>query len=511
MDDSDSDGSTMDSIQARKKLKATRTKVKRMQSRLVRFLADCSPDQLDKVLLEQFQLQVVHWQKSYDDHSAQLQAVEEDVNLMESDEANYALFDKEVIATIRDCSLLLSLKRVHCSIQRLEASITSLNDIWMGKPEADYSSVSIELTKYTDFLKGLLEDSWIDEGHPLRGQATEACNRANSLKVKMKGDLHKDDKPSLKPFTNTSGYKRAPLHVPTFSGELKEWHTFWNAFRIAIHDAKDLEDSIKLSYLKESMKDKGLQRTLGRFTDDKDAYSKAVKELHNRFDKPKLMHRLYLKNITSLSPVKANQSELASFADTLQESLDGLTRLKQTDASFILTSLASDFLPDKIRMSWEEFTESNRDVAPITDFIEFIRRKTDNPLFADKASGSGHQGSGSQDKRPQKSFKSKGSAHLTVSQPAAPPAPPPSHQYSGQQGHSQSGGSRSSSHKSRGSSHSSAGQLVHCVQNPLRFFLSCIQAVLCGQKKGTCELTIIMSVVSEARAWLRSMQRHFYL
>ena len=68
---------------------------------------------------------------------------------------------------------------------------------------------------------------------------------------------------------------------------MKEWHTFWTAFKLAIHNATDLDPEIKLSYLKEAMKDKTLQRTLSRFSEGPASYELAVKELEARFDKPK--------------------------------------------------------------------------------------------------------------------------------------------------------------------------------------------------------------------------------
>ena len=195
------------------------------------------------------------------------------------------------------------------------------------------------------------------------------------------------------------------------------------------------------------MKDKALQRTLGRFTDGPDAYGLAVKELEARYDKPKQMHRLYLKNISTLSQAKASQTELTSLADTIQESYDGLKRLGQTGLESILTSLTSEFLPDKVRLAWEDSTEDSRAVAPITQMLEFIRKKSDNPLYLEKSRGSGHQGSGHPEKKASHFGKVKGSAHVTSSQ-SAPSAPPPSSNSAGQQS---SGGGRNSSHRGRGS------------------------------------------------------------
>ena len=104
--------------------------------------------------------------------------------------------------------------------------------------------------------------------------------------------------------------------------------------------------------------------------------------------------------MTTLAPVKATQTDLTAFADTVQEALDGLKRLKQVDLESVLTSLCSECLPEKVRLAWEDSTEACRTVAPVTELLEFVRRKADNPLYMDRSRGSSHQEKGGyQEKR----------------------------------------------------------------------------------------------------------------
>ena len=97
------------------------------------------------------------------------------------------------------------------------------------------------------------------------------------------------------------------------------------------------------------------------------------------------MHRMYLHSVTNMSPVKTSQASLTEYADTLRESFDGLIRLKQTETQFVLTSLAVGYLLDKIRMAWEEKTEASKTVSSVEELITFVRRKADNPLYAEKS------------------------------------------------------------------------------------------------------------------------------
>ena len=439
----DSEAIALDSVHTRRKLNTLSINIRRMSKKLKRIVADNLHELQDLDLLEVEKLELLTLKTEYKNNSAQLANMEEDAHLKEADEEAYQAMDENITAALMSCGLLLSWKRVQSAAQMLDNSVTSLNNLWTRDPDAQYSSLVTEMSRDCKTLQIMVETSRIDKGDPLRDQAREICARADGLRIKLGGTHTSEDKSSVKKGSHTSGYKRAPLQVPTFNGEMKEWHTFWTAFKLAIHNATDLDPEIKLSYLKEAMKDKTLQRTLSRFSEGSASYDLAVKELEARFDKPKLMHRLYLRNITGLSPVKAAQTDLTAFADTIQESLDGLKRLKQTNLEFILTSLSSEFLPDKLRLAWEDSTEACKPVAPIAEFLEFVRRKADNPLYMEESRGSGHQ-----EKKPAHTVKARGSAHLANSSSVPPSAPPSSSTSAGQQ---HSGGGRNSSYKGRGS------------------------------------------------------------
>ena len=324
----DSDNGVVDSIQTRKNLKAMRTKVKRRLVKLEKGLAEPDPGKLQLAILESCLTQLDTLQEEYDNSSVQLLEVEEDETLLESDEADYGLFDEELTLDMSHCNLLLSRKRVHSAVQMLDNRITSLNDTWMRDPEGDYSDILGDLARNSQTLTDYLQTTNLEEDHPLEGRTTEVCSRLDQLRVKA-GTVHKtEDKTTVKLERVSSGYKRAHLSVPSFSGKIRDWQPFWRGFTEAIHDATDLKEATKLSYLREAMVDKSVYNVLNRIPPGPGAYTTAVEELHRRFDKPRAMHKLYLDNVTNLKPVKATQSALKELADILQDSIDGLVRLK---------------------------------------------------------------------------------------------------------------------------------------------------------------------------------------
>ena len=50
------------------------------------------------------------------------------------------------------------------------------------------------------------------------------------------------------------GVKLPKLDVPTFDGNILNWRSFWEQFRVSVHDRSTLSDSEKLVYLQHSLK-----------------------------------------------------------------------------------------------------------------------------------------------------------------------------------------------------------------------------------------------------------------
>ena len=110
----DSDNGEVDSIQTRKNLKAMRTKVKQRLVKLEKGLAEPDPGKLQLAIFESCLTQLDTLQEEYDNSSVQLLEVEEDETLLESDEADYGLFDEELTLAMSHCNLLLSRKSPFC-------------------------------------------------------------------------------------------------------------------------------------------------------------------------------------------------------------------------------------------------------------------------------------------------------------------------------------------------------------------------------------------------------------
>ena len=99
--------------------------------------------------------------------------------------------------------------------------------------------------------------------------------------------------------------KLPKLDVPTFSGNILQWLTFWEQFSVAIHDGMDVTKPQKMAYLCQALKHgsvrnmvEGLSRT-GEQYDEAigEQYDEAIECLENRYNKPRLIHQAHVKEI----------------------------------------------------------------------------------------------------------------------------------------------------------------------------------------------------------------------
>ncbi len=99
-----------------------------------------------------------------------------------------------------------------------------------------------------------------------------------------------------------------------------KWAGFWA--RSAAHDNRGLDDTQKLTYLREAIKDTEVTPLLYRATESEDQYRELVSILKDRYDQRRLIHRTYTMSIINAPVIKqGNYTELCSFIDNLEHNL----------------------------------------------------------------------------------------------------------------------------------------------------------------------------------------------
>ena len=326
--------------------------------------------------------------------------------------------------TLSLCTFCTSLKLMSNACLALDDNISDLTSLMTGGSETSYSENMKLLKEDHSYLKRVLIDSPVPRTNELRKSAKAILLKSSQLLAKLSTPVSADVKPITSKLDGDSlgNLKMTPFSPPTFSGEQKDWTSFWS-FK-SIHETSKYTSSNKLQYLRQAQKNTELRRQLSTHIDNGDCYEDVVAELKERFDQPRAMHRIYVAQLLDMAPVKPYQTSITSCVNTLKTVIDGLTRLGQCNAESIMTYLVEDLLPKDLRSKWEDFTMECRTVPPIQDLMAFLKKRASQSQYADKP---GHSTTSSEKKPPAKNRPagSKGSIHVASVQPAQAPPPQP--------------------------------------------------------------------------------------
>ena len=100
--------------------------------------------------------------------------------------------------------------------------------------------------------------------------------------------------------------KLPKLEAPTFDGNILHWLTFWEQFRVAIHDRDDLSKAQKLVYLRQSLKEGSAKNAIEGLSRSGEQYDEAIKCLRDRYNRPRLIHEAHVRRIIEVPHLRDN-------------------------------------------------------------------------------------------------------------------------------------------------------------------------------------------------------------
>ena len=210
-------------------------------------------------------------------------------------------------------------------VSNITRAITRLEKKKAENPTTVYKESLIRVDSQMDELRAKLNCTTLPPGHHLWVTCEEFEDKIESM-------LSYESKPvDSKDFCKLHAkgpYKISDLVVPKFNGKIQQWIPFWEEFDHAVNKKADMDDSTKMVYLKQAILDPGLKQTIADLGIKDDAYTAAIKLLQDRFNKPRIMHRLCCESIKALSPNNNSRASLTEMADKLQHILTGLNRLE---------------------------------------------------------------------------------------------------------------------------------------------------------------------------------------
>ena len=117
----------------------------------------------------------------------------------------------------------------------------------------------------------------------------------------------------------SSQIKIPKLSLPTFHGDPMKWAVFWEGFDAAIHSNTSLDNSSKLTYLREAIKDSKVTHLLHRATSSATQYEDLVRLLIDRYDQKRLIHQNHSLALVNCAHIKqGSHEEPCMFIDTIR-------------------------------------------------------------------------------------------------------------------------------------------------------------------------------------------------
>ena len=207
------------------------------------------------------------------------------------------------------------------------------------------------------------------------------------------------------------------IKVPTFSGNIMGWSTFWSTFQSTVDDRSELTDSQKLNYLRQSITDPALQLLLNSPMETPDTYQDIVRELKDRFQKTREIHQALVKTITTLSNPKYTRADLRKTYDVFKTTISNLKSTKHYTIEAFLSSLLYAILPTRLQTPWDQATKTDKGVPPVDQLLSFIKDHAETLPATNQPAEPASKGNSNPKRKDANSNKGKNNVHVVSPAP----------------------------------------------------------------------------------------------
>ena len=146
-------------------------------------------------------------------------------------------------------------------------------------------------------------------------------------------------------------FHRLPtLDLPTYSGDVLLWQTFWESFESTVHSNPALTNIQKFNYLKSQLRDDA-ERCISGLSLTHANYDQAIFLLRDRFGQHSKIIDAHMQKLIDLPSPTLSLSSLRIFYDKIETSIRGLESLGQRQDTYgsLLTPIIFRKLPSELR------------------------------------------------------------------------------------------------------------------------------------------------------------------
>ena len=271
------------------------------------------------------------------------------------------------ISAARDLAdQLLAFKSILSGLSDFTLDLTALQESLSENPESNQSTSLQELKTSYSALREEWKRANLPKEHFVKSELDSCKKSLTTLGAEVASALAKSDSHSIASSSSSSsericcGNSKSDLptiDVPTFHGSILEWSTFWASFQATIDNRKELSNTQKLHYLRKAVKDPDIQVLLHSPTESTDMYVDVVKELKERFNKTREIHRHLAKSLIQLSSPKHTRVDLRRMVDSVKRTMDSMKATKFYDLDSFLSSLVYLILPQRLQTLWDQHSK----------------------------------------------------------------------------------------------------------------------------------------------------------
>ena len=166
------------------------------------------------------------------------------------------------------------------------------------------------------------------------------------------------------------------IAIPTFDGSILNWRPFWDQFQAAVHDKPYLAEIDKLTYLRDALKGGPAMYVIEGLAQTAESYGQAVKCLHDRYDRPRVIYHEHVRSILQAPIMKGNNGkELRKLYDTCYQHIRAIQMSDQFDLDTFLTIALELKLDEATRLKWMESSNDSQKTPPFHKLLEFLDRQ----------------------------------------------------------------------------------------------------------------------------------------
>ena len=171
----------------------------------------------------------------------------------------------------------------------------------------------------------------------------------------------------------SSSIKPPKINVSTFNGNIVNCSTFWQQFDVAAHSKTQLNDTKKLAYLKDALKDKPARQVIEGLMQDEKYYKEAIGCLQRHYDRPHLIHQAHVHILyEALFLRDANSCELCCLHDIAAPHFRALKTTDYEPSGSFITSTLELKLDPTTMFEWLRHSQDSREVPHYTALLEFL-------------------------------------------------------------------------------------------------------------------------------------------